>query len=79
MTDLTAIANPDEKISCAICHAKVHAIQLHLRDHHPDVTVEQQQDKRGADGFSGAQRGQHEDGRDEEPASLRCVRAWQEV
>jgi len=41
MTDLTAIANPDEKISCAICHAKVHAIQLHLRDHHPDVTVEQ--------------------------------------
>ena len=41
MTDLTAIANPEEKISCAICHAKVHAIQLHLRDHHPTVTIEQ--------------------------------------
>lgn len=29
-----------EKITCQICGAQVHAIQLHLRDEHPEVTLE---------------------------------------
>lgn len=31
----------DEKITCAICGAHVHAIKLHLKDAHPEMTVEQ--------------------------------------
>lgn len=30
----------DNKIECAICKARVHAIQTHLRDEHPEITVE---------------------------------------
>lgn len=29
------------KIACEICGTRVHAIQLHLRDHHPGVSIEQ--------------------------------------
>lgn len=34
-----------EKISCAICGAKVHAIHLHLREAHHDWTVERYREK----------------------------------
>ncbi len=30
----------DAKITCSICGAQVHAIQLHLRDAHPELTIE---------------------------------------
>lgn len=30
----------DEKIDCQVCGAKVHAIQKHLKDVHPDVTLD---------------------------------------
>lgn len=39
----TVSLTPEDKISCEICGAKVHAIQLHLRDSHPDVTLEKYQ------------------------------------
>ena len=29
-----------DKILCQICNAEVHSIQLHLRDHHPEISVE---------------------------------------
>lgn len=32
--------NNDGKICCEICGARVHAIHLHLRDAHPDWTIE---------------------------------------
>jgi cobaltochelatase CobS len=31
----------DDKIECKICSASVHAIALHLKDHHKDVTIEE--------------------------------------
>ena len=31
----------DAKITCSECGAQVHAIQLHLRDSHPNMTVEE--------------------------------------
>lgn len=30
----------DNKIECAICGARIHAVQMHLRDEHPEVTIE---------------------------------------
>lgn len=39
MTDMS------EKISCKICGAEVHTIQLHLKNHHPEVTLEEYQRK----------------------------------
>jgi cobaltochelatase CobS len=37
---MTATATAaDNKIECAICGARVHAIQTHLRDEHPEVSV----------------------------------------
>lgn len=34
----------DGKIGCAICGARVHSIEMHLRDSHPDVTLAQYQE-----------------------------------
>ena len=31
----------DNHINCAICNAKIHAVQLHLKEAHPEVTLEQ--------------------------------------
>ena len=31
----------DSKIECAICGARVHAIQMHLNDAHPEVTIDE--------------------------------------
>lgn len=31
----------DDKIECAICHARVHVIQDHLKREHPDMTVDE--------------------------------------
>lgn len=33
----------DDKITCSICGAQTHAMQLHLRESHPDMTLEQYQ------------------------------------
>lgn len=41
MSEVATTPVSEEKIACRICGAQVHAIQLHLRDHHPDVTMEQ--------------------------------------
>ena len=30
----------DNKIECAICGARIHAVQMHLRDEHPEVSIE---------------------------------------
>ena len=29
----------DNKIECAICGARIHAVQMHLRDEHPEVSL----------------------------------------
>jgi cobaltochelatase CobS len=34
-----------EKIRCQLCNAQVHSIQIHLRDSHPEVTLEEYQSK----------------------------------
>lgn len=33
-------AATDNKIECAICGARIHAVQMHLRDEHPEVSIE---------------------------------------
>jgi cobaltochelatase CobS len=33
------------KIKCALCNAETHSIEMHLRDAHPGVTIEQYKDK----------------------------------
>lgn len=40
-TEATYIPTADDKIKCEICGASVHAIALHLKEHHKDVTIEQ--------------------------------------
>lgn len=35
----------DAKITCSVCGAQVHAIQLHLREAHPEMTIEQYQER----------------------------------
>ena len=35
----------DAKITCSVCGAQVHAIQLHLKEAHPEMTVEQYQEQ----------------------------------
>lgn len=35
----------EERIACALCDAKVHSMQLHLRDNHPGVTLADYQQK----------------------------------
>jgi cobaltochelatase CobS len=35
----------DAKITCSVCGAQVHAIQLHLKEAHPEMTIEQYQEK----------------------------------
>lgn len=35
----------DAKITCSICGAQAHAIQLHLKEDHPEVTIEQYQQR----------------------------------
>lgn len=34
---LPEVAVADQRITCAICHAKVHSIQLHLKNNHADL------------------------------------------
>ena len=40
MTDTT-----DSHIHCAICNAKIHAVQLHLKEAHPEMTLEQYRER----------------------------------
>lgn len=40
-TEATYTPTADDKIKCEICGASVHAIALHLKEHHKDVTIEQ--------------------------------------
>jgi cobaltochelatase CobS len=35
----------DGKITCSICGAQAHAIQLHLKEDHPEITIEQYQER----------------------------------
>lgn len=43
MSDTTVVSS--EKITCELCGAKVHAIQIHLRSEHPEISLEQYQEK----------------------------------
>lgn len=37
-----AVATPaDNKIECALCGARIHAVQTHLRDVHPEMTIDE--------------------------------------
>lgn len=43
---MTAIASENEtRISCAICGAKVHSVELHLRKDHPEVSLADYQER----------------------------------
>lgn len=44
MSDTTAAAAASHRIKCKVCGAEVHAIQLHLREDHPEMTIQMYQE-----------------------------------